>query len=69
MKNVFMIIKFDTIFRVLARMWVLEEEIPVPTPINIWVWMSLDNQGDKGSLASKWFVKLKLNTSIKMLRN
>lgn len=69
MKNVFMILKFDKIFRVLALMQGLEEEIPVPTPINLWVWMCLDHQGDKGSLASKWFVKLRLNTSIKMLRS
>lgn len=66
MKNVFMILKFDKI-RVLARMRGLEEEIPEPTPINIWMWMCLDYKGDKGSLASKWFVKLRLNTNIKML--
>lgn len=64
-----MILKFDKIFRVLARMRGLEEEIPVPTSINVWGWLCLDYQGDKGSLASKWFVKLRANTSIKMLRS
>lgn len=62
------VIKLDKIFRVLARMRGLEGEIPVPTPVNIWVWMCLYYQGDKGSLATKWFVKLGLNISIKMLK-